>query len=285
MTMKKLYSLLAGLCLLAAAACNDDDLAKYETPECRLNFLYYTTDSTVLGVKNVNDEKRRYSFSFTVSSDEEAKRDTVWFDVETMGFLADEVRWVRLQQIPVEGVKNAEPGVHYVAFNDKEMEGMARIEPGKSRGKIPVILLRAGELKDTTVVLKFGFKENEYFVPGYEGLDTRTIEITDRLSEPSSWYKRYGAQPEHNYKGRCIANLIGHYGREKHQFMRDHTPLEWDNDCIEDIMEGNMDDAYVEYIFAKLRKELKQLNEDLGDDGPLTEKDGTVVSFEEDYGI
>jgi len=281
--MKKLYSLFAGLGLLAAVACNDDDLAKYDTPECRLNFLYYTTDSTVLGVKDVNDEKRRYPFSFALQSAMEAERDTVWFDVETMGFLADEARRVELRQIPVEGVKNAEPGVHYVAFDDPEMAAICRIEKGKSRGKIPVILLRAKELEEITVVLKFGFRENEYFIPGYEGLDTRTLEITDRLSEPSNWYKRYGAQPEYGFKGYCIANYIGHYGEEKHRFMIAHTPLAWDNECIEDIMEGKTDSGYMEYIYAKLRKELQKLNEDLGAEGPLREKDGTVVDFTADF--
>lgn len=281
--MKKLYSLLAGLCLLAAAACNDDDLAKYETPECRLNFLYYAKDSSSLKVKDVTDEMRKYSFSFTLASAVEAERDTVWFDVETMGFLADEVRFAELRQIPVEGVKNAEPGVHYVAFDDKEMKGMGRIEPGKSRGKIPVILLRAEELEDTTVVLKFGFKENEYFMPGYEGLDTRTMEITDRLAQPTNWYTRYGQG-----RGWCMANRIGHYGELKHRLMLEWTPLKWDEECIEQIMTGKMDAAYVGYIYSLLSRKLREANEQLKAEGkePYTEKDGTTeVSFEADYDI
>ncbi len=284
--MKKLYALFAGLWILGAVACNDNDLGKYDTPDCRLNFWYYTNgDSVTLDVSDVTDQMRKYSFSFMTSSSVLAERDTVWFDVETMGFLSDEARPVAMRQIPVEGVKNAEPGVHYVAFDDPEVAPLYRIEGKKNRGKIPVVVLRAQELKKSTVVLKFGFKENEYFTLGYDGLDTRTMEITDRLAQPESWYKRYGAEPEYGHLGYCIANYIGHYGEKKHSFMLANTPLKWDNACIEEIMEGKLDVVYVNYIYAKLRKGLAKLNEELGDKGPLKEDDGTVVSFESDFTI
>lgn len=280
--MKKLYSLMAGLSLLAAVACNDDDLAKYDTPDCRLNFLYYASDSTSLKTQSVTDEMRKYSFSFVLSSAVEAERDTVWFDVETMGFLADEERPVALRQIPVEGVKNAEPGVHYVAFDDPEVTALCRIEKGKSRGRIPVILLRAEELEEVTVVLKFGFQENEYFIPGYEGLDSRTMEITDRLSQPTNWYTRYGQG-----RGWCIANKIGHYDELKHRLMIEWTPLAWDEECIRQIMEDELDGAYVSYIYSLLSKKLREANEQRKAAGeePYKDKDGDLISFESDYSI
>lgn len=125
--MKKLYSLFAGLCLLAAVACNDDDLSVYNVSDCRLNFVFYDTDSTLLAVEKVTDQMRLRPFSFVLESTVEATRDTVWLDASTMGFLSDEARPLALQQIEVEGVKNAEPGVHYVAFDDPEVVSLYRV--------------------------------------------------------------------------------------------------------------------------------------------------------------
>ncbi len=282
--MKRLYSLLAGFCLFGAVACHDDDLQKYDTPDCRLNFIYYTGDSTLVEVSDVTDEMRFYSFSFAMSSPMEAERDTVWFDAETMGFLSDDARPFALQQILVEGKKNAEPGVHYVAFDAPEMAALYRVEAKKSRVRIPVVVLRDAGLTDTTVVLKFGFKDNGYFIPGYEGLDNRTMEITDRLAQPENWYTGYA------YDGRySLANFIGHYGPVKYQLMLEWTGKPWDKDYIEEFVKG--DEAYRGYMIELLRKRLQEENEArlaageevyMETDG---ENAGKAVNFESDWSI
>lgn len=276
--MKKLYSLFTGLCLLGAVACHDD-LSKYDTPDCRLNFIYYNSDSTLVEAADVTDEMRFYSFSFALSSTMEATRDTVWFEAGTMGFLSDETRPFALKQIQVEGKKNAEPGVHYVAFDAPETVPLYWVPGNANRVRIPVIVLRSAELSDTTVTLQFGFEANGYFLPGYEGLDNRTMEITDRLAQPANWYEPY-------WNGSySLGNFIGHYGAVKHQLMIEWTGKAWDPAYIEEFMKG--DDAFRDYIINKLKKKLKEENDARKAAGEevYKEADGTEVNFEADWSI
>lgn len=270
--MKKLYSLFAGLCLLAAVACNDDDLSVYDVSDCRLNFVFYDTDSTLLAVEKVTDQMRLRPFSFVLESTVEATRDTVWLDASTMGFLSDEARPLALQQIEVEGVKNAEPGVHYVAFDDPEVVSLYRVPGGKNRVSIPVIVLRNDpDLQDTMVVLKVGFKENGWFKAGYAGLDTRTIEITDHLSQPKNWYIKYSYA--------SLSNYIGDYGEVKHRLMIEWTGKAWDADYVEEFMTG--DANYMSYIASWLSKKLTEENDRRQHEGEdvYKEKNGTLVDF------
>lgn len=277
MKMKRLYGFCAGLCLLAAAtACNnDDEMEKYDTPDCRLNFLYYNSDSTLVDAGDVTDQMRLYPFSFVLSCAADAERDTLWFDVETMGFLSDEPRPVALRQIVVEGVKNAEPGKHYVAFDDPEVASLYRVAAKQSRTKIPVIVLRQdAALQDTTVVLKFGFRDNGYFLPGYEGLNVRTMEITDRLARPENWYTPLAYGGYYNLKA-----LIGPYGEMKHRLMIEWTDKKWDADYIEEILTG--DAAYLTYLrnwFPKKLAEKNAIRQEAGEE-VYKEKDGTPVEF------
>ena len=273
--MKKVYSLWTGLCLLGAmAACDDNALEKYDTPDCRLNFVYYNSDSTLMAAGDVEDRNRFYSFSFALASTVEAERDTVWFEVETMGFLSDEARPVALRQIEVEGVENAVAGVHCVAFDAPELAPLYRVEGGKSRALIPVVVLRAPELTEKTVTLKFAFKDNGYFMPGYEGLDTRTMEITDRLAQPDNWYTPLA----YNYRYSLKA-LIGPYGEVKHRLMIEWTDKTWDAEYIEEFLTG--DTAYLQYMISFLQKKLAEGNAFRQEEGEdvYREKDGTEVEF------
>lgn len=270
--MKKLYTLFAGLCLLVLAACNDDDFSVYDSPDCRLNFLFYNSDSSVMAVENVTDQIRLRAFSFVLESNVEAVRDTIWLDASTMGFLSDETRPFALEQIRVEGVKNAEPGLHYVAFDDPEVTSFYQVAARKNRVSLPVIVLRNDEaLQDTTVVLKIGFKDNGYFKPGYEGIDTRTIEITDNLAQPENWYT--------GYPHWALGNYIGDYGEVKHRLMIEWTGKVWDAAYIEEFMNG--DSAYMSYMTSWLMKKLQEENAARLDEGEevYKEKDGNPVDF------
>lgn len=275
MMMKKVYSLWTGLCLLGAmGACNDNALEKYDTPDCRLNFVYYNSDSTLMTAGDVKDRNRFYPFSFVLSSAVEAERDTVWFEVETMGFLSSETRPVALRQIEIEDAENAVPGVHYVAFDAPELAQLYRIEGGKTRAQVPVVVLRASELTEKTVTLKFGFKDNGYFLPGYEGLDTRTLEITDRLAEPENWYTEGLAYGHYSLKA-----LIGPYGEVKHRLMIEWTGKTWDAEYIKEFLTG--DAAYLSYLISWFQKKLAEENAVRQEAGEnvYREKDGTPVEF------
>lgn len=237
---------------LAMSACNKDQYEIYDSPEGRLNFLFYTEneyyETVVAYAEDVTDEMRTYAFSF-VFSGMEAERDTVWFSATTMGYLSGEYRPYALRQIRREGVKNAEPGVHYVAFDDPEVQDLYRVAPDSNTVQVPVIVLRDDPaLQDTTVVLEFGFADNGVFMPGYAGLDTRILEITDRLAIPENWVSS------------DLDKYVGAYSELKHQLMIEWTGEAWDADYIAELMSANADRAYVEYLAAWFAQRLEEEN-------------------------
>ena len=161
-----------------------------------------------------------------------------------MGYLADEDRPIALQQIPVEGADNAEAGTHYVAFDDPSLSAFYKIPAHANKASIPVVVLRNdATLKDRTVTLKFGFKENDYFKPGYDTLSVHTLYITDRLSQPSNW---------------SSLAYFGAYGEQKHLLMIEWTGDAWDEEYIEELVSG--DAAYWHYMANWMKRKLEEEN-------------------------
>jgi hypothetical protein len=268
--MKRLINLIFAMTLLLAMASCEKDLPLYSDSTCRLNF-YYGLDSRA----DFDSALAVSSFSFVYGGSDVA-RDTMWFKVQTMGFVSDQDRPISLVQVDTTANK-AVAGKHFVAFDDPSIAEYYKIPAGKAMTSIPVILLRDASLKDTSVVLKFRFKDNEYFTKGYDEYQTRVIVFTDRMAEPAKWnypYPYYGT-----YTIR-LASFFGTYGVVKHQFLIDHTGKKWDDDFIEQLMTG--DSNYLQYLAQKMRADLVTLNAEraakgLGD---LSEADGTPVSFD-----
>lgn len=265
--MKRYFFYMMALVGLVSLASCEKDLPVYSDPTCRLNF-YYNIGSTA----DFNTELARSSYSFVYGS-EEAVDDTLWFEVETMGFVADHDRPISLEQVEVSDANNAVAGKHYQSFDTPSLQKYYVMPAGKARTKIPVVLLRDASLKTENVVLKFAIKPNEYFANGYEAYRERTIEFTDQLSEPSYWNKEYGQY------GVTFAMYVGEYGVVKHQFMIEQMGEKWDDDYIDKLMTG--DSAYLSYLVEKLAKRLEEVNaeREARGESPLCEADGTPVSF------
>lgn len=250
---------------LFVAACNEE-YPTYSTSECNLNFVYYDYYGDIVSTEDVNDEMCVTNFSF-IYAGEEAERDTLWFDIATMGDLSNEVRPIALQQFQVEGAENAEAGSHYLSFDDPSLAQYYVIPADTNRTSIPVVLLRDDPtLENRTVVLKFGFKANDYFSPGYDTLSMHTIYITDRLSEPSNW---------------CDLGYFGDYGEQKHLLMIEWTGDAWDEEYIEELVNG--DRSYLTYLAQWMKRRLDEENAirladpNIGD--VYREADGTPVEF------
>ena len=156
-----IFYILAWVGVLSLASC-EKDLPVYSDSTSRLNF-YYDISST----KNFRPELARSSYSF-VYGPETAVDDTLWFEVETMGFLADNDRPISLEQVQVDGANNAVADKHYQSFSTPSLQKYYVVPAGKARTKIPVVLLRDASLKTENVVLKFAIKPNEYFANGYD---------------------------------------------------------------------------------------------------------------------
>lgn len=223
----------------------------FESSDCWLNFVYYEENEhgemVVVAGEDVTDEMRTYPFSF-VFSGEDAVRDTVWFSATTLGDLSGEYRPYALQQIQREGVLNAVPGVHYVAFDDPSVQDLYRVAPDSNTVQVPVVVLRDESLQDTTYVLQFGFADNGVFKPGYAGLESRILEITDRLAMPENWVSS------------DLDKYVGAYDELKHQLMIEWTGEAWDADYIAELMSANSDRAYVDYLAAWFAQKLEEEN-------------------------
>lgn len=270
--MKKLYILLIGIAALIIASCTQEDITGFLMPDSRLNFQYFDANGDeVVDVAEMTDEMRIYPFSF-VYSGLNAERDTIWLPATTMGVLSSEARPYALRQIQVEGVLNAQPGVHYVSFNDPEVQNLYQVPSDSNHVLIPLILLRDVSLKDTTVILEFGFAENAYFKPGYAEWATRVVEISDRLMKPSNWDML-----------ELDVYYFGVYGEVKHQLMIEWTGQTWDDAYIEEFING--DYAYQNYLVDYCVKRLKEENaKRIAAGGDVyREKDGTPVDFDKSY--
>lgn len=90
--MKSFYVYLMAIASMLSLASCEKDLPLYSDSTCRLNF-YYDISST----SDFTSELARSSYSF-VYGPEEAVDDTIWLEVETMGFVADYDRPIYLFQ-------------------------------------------------------------------------------------------------------------------------------------------------------------------------------------------
>lgn len=247
----------------------EKDLEVYDTKTCWLNFYFDVDNSEDMYAADSLKIKTSYSF---VYAGEGTTQDTVWVEVETMGFLSGQDRPFELEQVDTTA-NMAVPGKHYVAFTDPSMAKYYVIPANKARTRVPVVVLNDESLKDTSVYLKIKVKENEYFKRGYNGFATRVIEITDRLAEPANWTKPYPGTWFDSY----FYYYFGYYGRVKHQFMIDHTGQKWDDAYIDQLMKGDL--TYLSYLVQKLQSELDAYNAERKAQGldVLKEADGTEV--------
>ncbi|MBR1462234.1 MAG: DUF4843 domain-containing protein [Prevotella sp.] len=263
--------LCAPLALFFMSSC-EKDLELYDTETCWLNFYYNIEDRSDY---DENFSKDSYSFVF---GSEDRQRDTLWYEVIAMGFVHDQDRAITIKQIESEG-NQAVPGKHYVAFDDPSLSSLYVMPAGKSRTKIPVVILRDPSLKKDPATLRFAIAANENFIPGYPEYNSRYLSFTDMLSKPSKWDFDY---PYPGYAGYYVhlSDWFGVYGVVKHQFLIEQTGKKWDDEFIETLMGGSSFD-YIDYMMAKMEKRLAEVNAEREAQGldVLKEEDGTVVKF------
>lgn len=267
------YLICAIVAIVGMTSC-EKDLPLYDTDTCRLNFYYGLSSRS-----SYRETLSQALYSF-VYGEADRQRDTLWYEVETMGFVYDKDRPVSLEQIP-SGGKDAVPGTHYVPFNDPSLASFYVIPAGKARTKLPIVIIRDGSLKTESVTLKFSIKENEYFVQGYPEYATRTLTFTDQLAEPSKWNYQYPTAWEGYYM--CLADYFGEYGLVKHQFLINETGKKWDDEYIDQLING--DSNYLTYIVRKMSKRLDEVNAERLAQGldVLREADGTPVEIADPY--
>ena len=215
-----------------------EQLSVYDQPQNKLNFVALSGDTAV-----------RYTF---VYEPEEFKQDTIWLDVQTMGYLSDKDRKVTLRQIPTEDPQAVE-GTHFVPLNAPEItQKFYWIRAGETSAKIPVVVKRIAEMKEKEINLRVEIVENEDFAQGYPTRSYRNMTIADLLVKPKKW-----VSPSTVY-------FLGDYGRVKHQFMIDVLrPLDYraDDEFINMVVPVNPPDmAMTAYWGGYFTEKLIELN-------------------------
>ncbi len=212
--------------------------------------------------------------NFFYYQDDSQTRDTVYIALSSMAAIADEDLIVKLEAFDSDTVsyperidedtENAVPGVHYIPFEDDEIYSNLVFRSGRMQDTIPLILLRDASLKETTYRLTFRIIDSENALAADTKENRAVVYIADKVSKPSNW----------------DAWEFGTYGEVKLAFMIRHSDLVWDEDDMEMVLEDEFLLAYYIYTF---QEELEIENEALGEDGPLREADGTIVTFDKNY--
>ena len=101
--MKKIVLYIVFMITALMMSC-EEKYDMYSEPDNRLNII--------------SDTLINYTFTIKPAS---VMLDTVWVRVQTMGLLSDQDRVVKFEQVEADSL-NAEPGVHYVAFDDPRVK-------------------------------------------------------------------------------------------------------------------------------------------------------------------
>lgn len=216
--MKNLKYLFVLAIAAAFTACKQDQYYLYNDIG-RLQFgpepsRIYTTSY------NLADTLKSYTFYY---KDATVTQDTVFFDIYAIGGTKNTDRSFTLAQEQLPNVLNAEPGKHYVAFNDPKVTKFYVIKAGSVHTRVPVILLRDVSLKTSTPKLRFKVVSDANFQLGEPNLVWRKVEFTDRLSQPSQWTASFSQY------------YFGKYSIRKHSFLIEVTGQKWDDDFINNL--------------------------------------------------
>lgn len=250
------WKILVAVALVVLAACQNEQYMVYED-DARLQFGP-TLDKIYTEQSSYEDTLKNFSF-LSVPSDK--KIDTVYFDLYCMGRVSDVDRPYKLEQVILDSVANAEAGVHFMDFDDPNLEDMYIMPARSSHVLVPVIVLRDTSLSSKEYVLEFQIKENEYFKLGDSTLMWRRLIVADVVVKPTLWSDA----------------LFGTYSKVKHRFMQDQTGMLWDD---EDIKVMNSDISMQYYWQGRFQKLLYEYNNDLAnEDVPLRDENGVLVEF------
>ena len=208
----------------------------------------------------LRDTVKAYTFFY---EKDDLTKDTVYFDVYTVGGIKPDDRHFKLEQIEVEGKLNAVSGVHFEPFDSELSVSNFVIKKDSVHATVPIILLRDLSLKDTSVVLRFKLVENDDFALGQEANLWREVNYTDRLSQPNMW----DATSSRYY--------FGDYSEVKHKFMIDSTGQKWDDEFITFI---RIDYSLLQYWVGRCKNALIKYN-NAHPTAPLKDENGELVIF------
>lgn len=199
--------------------------------------LLFNDKARIQFVSQDGNPPQDYPYSF-VWAEQDRLLDTVYIPVRVIGGPSEQQRSVALEQVDeyiitytydrlghvtdsvVEVVANkAVAGVHYVPFDDPMAVGLLKVDAGKVRDSIGIIVKRSADLKTEKVRLCLKLKEDADFGMGEQRFQARTITISDKLEKPATWNRTTDA-------------YLGTYSEVKHRLMME-------------VVNGKVDDTWI----------------------------------------
>lgn len=251
----------------------EKDMEIFNSPEINsLNFVFEEREDTLIS----------HTFIYTP---EDQLTDTIWLEVETIGFITDYPRSFTLCELPVDS-NAAVAGKHYIAFDDASMKDYYVIPANKNKARFPLILKKEDpELSDKEFNLKIGIKPNEYFQAGLAGYQQRRVQVSNILTQPKDW---------NSY---AIYYFAGDYGKVKHQFMIEtgnKIGVKIDEEFFHDLVGGDptaIDMGLTDYWRQVFKTALNEENARRAaqGQGPLREEpkagetEGILISFDRPF--
>lgn len=243
----RIATILIFLLIVSTIGCKENTALEYENdPALYFENSYYTQQDSI-------------AHTFFIQPDDQM-RDTVFVEILTMGYPTDTDRPFVLEQSNAGKPGAAVAGKHFVAFDDPEMLEHLKIPKGSVRKSFPLIVLRdpSLELEEVRIELKIG--ENEFFRSGIDEWTNFVVKTTSMAVKPTSWDTQWKY-----YFGPT-------WGSVKMKFIIDNTGFtEFDG--------GFLNSDYSNYLSSKVKQKLLEYNTNHPDD-PLSEADGTLVTFE-----
>ncbi len=249
--------LMALLLLLFLAACSEDyylfdDMARLQFgPEAE--HIYQT---------NYQFRDTLKSFTFVYEAPEK-QFDTMYYDLYLMGQKAEFDRPFRLEQVQGANTSDAQPGKHYVPFDDGGLKALYVIRAGETHVRVPIVLIRDTSLQEEGVMLQFQLVANEYFELGDHRLIWRKAFFIDKFIRPTLW------------DAFLTSSYLGPYSTVKHQFMIEQSGERWDEEFFTQIY-----NEFSTLLFWNAR--LKQLlidHNNVNPGQPLRDESGELVFF------
>lgn len=239
-------------------ACKQDEYMVYEDQD-RLQFGP-TPDKIYTQKSEWEDTLKTFSF-LSVAADK--VMDTVYFDIYSIGLIRAVDRSYELEQVVIDSTDNAEPGVHFKAFDDPEVRGLYVIPANSAHAVVPIVLMRDTSLESREYVLKIRVKENENFKRGDRVKCWRKLMLSDILPKPTLWAKMEG--------------YFGTYSKVKHKFMMEQTGMKWDDEYLATIQY----DVSMGYYWSRKFQELLYVynHNPENEDVPLRDEYGRDVKF------
>lgn len=229
------YGLLVALFALIVGC--EQDLPIFDSDEAWVSF---------------NSDSSR-AFSFIYADNPHAEYDTVAIEVMINGNPVDYDREVSIIQIKDtdETIKDAEAGVHYLAFSDPNVQKSFIIPAGKMKADIKVILKNDSSLDEEDVLLAMEIVDNEYFKAGFNNNNRVYLTISNQYAQPLNW----NAQTNVDF---------GNYSNELLEFLILVTGEKWDYDYLLTI--GYIEpEAYNPYPMFPSYVEYRYTNSDIYD--------------------